>query len=112
MFAIDGALRVSGWNGFAAIQPAIDAVAHGATINVAAGTYAEDVTVSSLRNLMFSGATLQSLSLNAAGSGIGGSVTANGSGGFLFNAPLVLLGDTSLATTGANKPARLPGRRR
>jgi filamentous hemagglutinin family protein len=101
MFALDGALRVSGWNGFAAIQPAIDAVANGGTVNVAAGTYAEDVTVSSQRNLLFSGATLQSLTVNAAGSGIGGSASANG-GGFTFNVPVVLLGDTSLATTGGN----------
>jgi hypothetical protein len=102
MFALDGAMRVSGWNGFAAIQPAVDAVANGGTVNVAAGTYAEDVMVNSLRNLMFSGATLNSLTVNTSGSGVGGSATANGSGGFMFNAPLVLLGDTSLATTGAD----------
>lgn len=97
-----GALRVSGWSGFAAIQPALDAVAAGGTLNVAAGTYPENVVVNAARNLTFSGATLASLTVDAGGSGIGGSATASGSGGFSLNAPIVLLSDTTLVTTGAN----------
>jgi len=102
MLMADGALRVSGWSGFSAIQAAVNAVTAGGTVNVAAGTYAEDVVVNSVRNLTFGGATLRSLTVNASGSGIGGSATANGSGGFVFNAPVMLLSDTSLTTTGAN----------
>ena len=102
MFSLGGALRVSGWNGFSAIQPAVDAVSLGGSVNVAAGTYAEDVVVSQRRNLTFDGAMLQSLTLNASGSGIGGSATASGAGGFVFNAPVVLLSATSLSTAGAN----------
>src|SRR6185436_11723460 len=102
MLMADGALRVSGWSGFSAIQPAVNAVSVGGTVNIAAGTYAEDVVVNSMRNLIFVGPTLRSLTVNASGSGIGGSATANGSGGFMFNAPVMLVSDTSLTTTGAN----------
>lgn len=99
-----GALRVTGWSGFAAIQPAVDALAAGGSVSVATGTYAESVILNGSRNLAFDGVTLGGLTINAgaAGSGISGSVTANGSTGFVFNAPVYLLGDTSLATTGAN----------
>src|SRR6185436_7924277 len=56
------------------------------------------------RNLQFHGSTIQGLTMDAGagGSGIGGSVMANGPTGFLFNAPVVLLGNTSLSTAGAN----------
>jgi hypothetical protein len=88
------------------IQRGVDAAAPGTMVNVKAGTYAEDITVAGLRNLLFHGAgsTVQGLTLNAgaAGSGIGGNLTANGPTGFLFDAPLYLLGETSLSTTGAN----------
>ncbi|MCX7185437.1 MAG: filamentous hemagglutinin N-terminal domain-containing protein [Nitrosospira sp.] len=43
---VGGALRVSGWNGFAAIQAAINAIAISGTVNVAAGTYSENVDIS------------------------------------------------------------------
>ena len=101
---VGGSLKVTGWNAFDAIQPAVGAVADGARIDVAAGTYGENVVLGGLRNLYFSDVTLGSLTLQSggAGSGIGGRVTANGSGGFLFNAAVSLLGDTSLSTTGAN----------
>jgi len=66
------------------------------------GTYAESVVVNGARNLTFTGVTLNSLTVNAAGSGIGGTAMASGPGGFVFNAPVVLLSDTSLATAGAN----------
>lgn len=99
-----GALRVTGWSGFAAIQPALNAVAAGASIDVASGTYAESVVLNAVRNLTFNGVTLQDLTISsgAAGSGIGGSVTASGPGGFLFNAPVRLLGDTSLVAGAGN----------
>jgi hypothetical protein len=101
---VGGTLRVTGWNAFGAIQPAVNAVAAGASIDVASGSYAESVVLNGLRNLTFNSVTLQGLTINsgAAGSGIRGSVTSNGSTGFLFNAPVYLLGDTSLSTAGAN----------
>jgi filamentous hemagglutinin family protein len=101
---VGGALRVSGWSGFTAIQPAVNSVAAGGTVDVAAGTYAENVTVNGLRNLSFNGSTIHSLTLNsgAGGSGIGGSVTADGAAGFMFNAPIVLLSNTMLSTNGGN----------
>jgi filamentous hemagglutinin family protein len=101
---VGGTLRVAGWSGFAAIQPAVDAITAGGSVNVGAGTYAESVILSAPRNLFFSNVTLESLTLNAgaAGSGISGSVTASGPGGFLFNAPVRLLGPTSLTASAGN----------
>ncbi|MES2510571.1 MAG: filamentous hemagglutinin N-terminal domain-containing protein [Pseudomonadota bacterium] len=86
------------------VQRGADASTTGGTVNVAAGTYAEDVTLANPYRLLFNDATLRSLTLNAgaAGSGVGGKVTANGAGGVLFNAAVNLLGDTTLATTGAD----------
>jgi filamentous hemagglutinin family protein len=76
----------------------------GTDIRVGAGRYAEDVVVDNPYNLYFSGSTISSLTLNtgAAGSGIGGTVTADGAGGFKFDAPVNLLADTTLTTMGAN----------
>jgi len=76
----------------------------GANIRVGAGTFAEDVVVNNPYNLYFSGSTLRSLALGsgAGGSGIGGTVTASGAGGIVVNAPVNLLGDTTLATLGAD----------
>jgi len=116
-FAVSGAAPLSsyvqGWNGTArtqdfyvgsgmSIMQAVNQASSGAAVNVGAGTYAESVVVNGARNLTFTGVTLNSLAVNTAGTGIGGSATANGSGGFVFNAPVVLLSDTSLTTTGAN----------
>ena len=116
-FAVSAAAPLSsyvqGWNGTArtqdfyvgsgmSIMQAVNQASSGAAVNVGAGTYAESVVVNGARNLTFTGVTLNSLTVNAAGSGIGGSATANGSGGFVFNAPVMLLSDTSLTTTGAN----------
>ncbi|WP_421955007.1 beta strand repeat-containing protein [Polaromonas sp.] len=86
------------------IQRGADALSAGGTVNVAAGTYAEDVTLGNRYRLLFNDTTLRSLTLDAgaAGSGLGGKVTANGAGGFLFNAAVNLLADTTLATTGAD----------
>jgi filamentous hemagglutinin family protein len=82
------------------IAAAIAASGSGDTIEVRSGSYAESVTLGGRRNLSFGDATLHGLTFNAGagGSGIGGSVTADTSAGFLFNAPLVLLGDTTLRT--------------
>lgn len=76
----------------------------GANIRVAGGTFAEDVVVNNPYNLYFSGSTLHSLALGsgASGSGISGTVTASGAGGIVFDAPVTLLGDTTLATQGAD----------
>ncbi|HWI35777.1 MAG TPA: filamentous hemagglutinin N-terminal domain-containing protein [Burkholderiales bacterium] len=82
------------------IQKAVDVAAAGDSVSVGAGTYAEDVVVNAARNLSFADATIQSLTMNA-NSGIGGTATADGAGGFRFNAPMVLLGDTLLQTLGA-----------
>jgi hypothetical protein len=86
------------------IQRGVDAASAGNTVNVAAGAYAENVTVNSPRNLSFNGSTLHSLTLNAGASGsrIGGSVTADTSSGFAFNAPVVLLSSTTLDTSAVN----------
>lgn len=86
------------------IGTALGNAANGASINVGAGTYAENVVVSNPFNLFFNGATVHSLSLTsgAAGSGIGGTVTADGAGGFQFGGAVNLLGDTTLTTQGAD----------
>lgn len=86
------------------INTALNRAGSGADLRVGAGRYAENVVISNPYNLYFSGSTLNSLTLNAgaAGSGIGGSVTAEGAGGFMFNAPIRLLGDTTLTTLGAD----------
>lgn len=86
------------------IQRGVDAARTGDTVNVANASFAENVAVNSRRDMAFNNTRLQSLTLGsgAAGSGIGGSVTAGGSAGFLFNAPVRLLADTTLATTGAD----------
>lgn len=115
---------VQAWNGAAAMQnfvvgtgnllgggtqalsvnTALGQAASGATIQVRAGSYAEDVVANNPYNFYFGGATLHSLTFNApaGGSGIAGAVTADGAGGILFNAPVRLLGDTTLATAGAD----------
>jgi filamentous hemagglutinin family protein len=86
------------------INHAIGTASAGAAVRVDAGTYAESVLLDGLRNLLFNAATVEGLTVTpgASGSGISGSVTASGSTGFIFNAPVYLLGNTSLATTGAN----------
>jgi filamentous hemagglutinin family protein len=86
------------------IQRGIDASCECDTVNVAGATFAENVILNSVRDLRFNNTTLQNLTLasGAAGSGIAGRVTATGSTGFLFNAPVRLLGDTSLVARGGN----------
>lgn len=88
------------------IQRGVDAAGIGDTVNVANASFAENVTVNARRDLAFNDTRLQSLTLGsgAAGSGIGGAVTAEGAGGFDFHkdAPIRLLSDTTLTTTGAD----------
>ncbi|EJL90813.1 filamentous hemagglutinin family N-terminal domain containing protein, partial [Polaromonas sp. CF318] len=86
------------------INTALGNAGNGANIRVAAGAYGENVVVNNPYNLYFSGSTLHSLVLNAGagGSGIAGTVTADGAGGIVFQAPVSLLGDTTLATLGAD----------
>ncbi len=88
------------------IQRGVDAAGTGDTVNVANASFAENVAVNARRDLAFNDTRLQSLTLGsgAAGSGIGGTVTAEGAGGFDFHkdAPIRLLSDTTLATTGAD----------
>lgn len=86
------------------IATTLGTAADGASINVGAGTYAENVVVNNPFNLFFTGATVHSLSLTsgAEGSGIGGTVTADGAGGFKFDGAVNLLGDTTLTTQGAD----------
>ena len=86
------------------IMTAIGQSATGATVNVYPGSYAESVVLNEPRNLMFNASTIQGLTINpeAAGSGIGGSATANTALGFKFDGPVVLLSNTTLSTTGAN----------
>jgi filamentous hemagglutinin family protein len=115
---------VQGWNGAQATQAfhvgtgnllgggtqamsiatALGNAANGASINVGAGAFAENVVVNNPFNLFFSGTTLHSLTLTSggAGSGIGGTVTADGAGGFKFGGAVNLLGDTTLTTQGAD----------
>ena len=84
------------------IMAAIGAANPGATVAVGPGSYAENVIVNGQRNLTFDRASLLGMTVNAAGTGIAGSATATGGTGLVFNAPIVLLGNTSLGTADAN----------
>ena len=83
------------------VQRGVDAASVGGTVNVANVNFAEDVVVGQRRNLLFNGSRIGSLTLlaGAGGSGLGGAVTASGQAGFVFNAPVSLLGPASLAAT-------------
>jgi filamentous hemagglutinin family protein len=86
------------------IATAISQSGTGARITIGAGSYSETVSLGSRRNLSFADVTVQGLELQAgaADTGIGGQVTAQGAGGISFQAPVQLLADTRLATTGAD----------
>lgn len=45
IFDLNGTLYVAGWDGFSAIQPALDVVGVGGLVNVAAGTYHESLNI-------------------------------------------------------------------
>ncbi len=80
------------------IQGGMSAAVRGGTVNVASGNYAESLSVDRLLNLRFGDVTVQGLTFTSAagGSGIGGRLTANSATGFLSDAALNLLADTTL----------------
>lgn len=86
------------------IAAAIARADSGATVAVADGSYAEQVQVERRQMLQFGAVTLQGLNLaaTAAGSGISGQLTVDGSAGIIVDADVRLLGDTRLATTGSD----------
>lgn len=86
------------------IAAAISQSGTGARIRIGPGSYSETLSLGSRRNLRFANVTVQGLELlaGAADSGIGGQVTAQGAGGISLQAPVQLLADTRLATTGAD----------
>ncbi len=84
------------------VQAGVDRAADGDSIAVGQGSYAENVVLAGQRDLVFDHATLLGMTANGSGTGIGGNATATGARGFVFNAPVTLLGDTSLTTAGAN----------
>jgi hypothetical protein len=86
------------------IGAALDNAGSGANIDVSPGAYPENVTVNSRYNLRFNDVAVHGLTLNAGASdsGLSGKVTADTATGLVFNAAVSLLGDTVLATNGAN----------
>ncbi len=85
------------------IATAISQSASGADIEVGPGRFAESVTLAAPRNLSFDGSVLRGLTLQAgaAGAGLGGQLTVDGAAGITIRAPVRLLADTTLATTGS-----------
>lgn len=75
------------------INAAVANSATGNTINVASGSYGEDVVVTGARNIAFDGSTVDSFTQNVA-SAIGGTVSAVN--GFFLNAATTLLSNTVL----------------
>jgi len=84
------------------VKEGVEVAGVGGTVNVAAGSYAEDLQLSTRANLLFDDVSLVGLTMTAGatGSGIGGRLTATGNGGLVFNGDLKLLADTTLATEG------------
>jgi hypothetical protein len=84
------------------VEEGVEVAGVGGTVNVAAGTYAEDLQLSTRANLLFDDVSLVGLTMTAGatGSGIGGRLTATGNGGLVFDGDLKLLADTTLATEG------------
>jgi filamentous hemagglutinin family protein len=83
------------------IQTAQTAAQAGATINVAAGSYAQNVVVATRTNFNFTGATIGSFTLQsaAAGSGLSGSLAATA---VTLSGAVTLLGNLELDTSAAN----------
>jgi hypothetical protein len=91
---------VQTWNGTAVTQNF-----HVGVGNLAGGgTQAMSISAATDRASSGATVTVHSVTLKAAagGTGIAGTVTADGSGGIHINAPINLLGDTTLATRGAD----------
>ena len=70
----DGSVHVIGYDTFSTIQPAVNAVAAGGTVNIAAGTYAGNVTITGNVALVGAGA----LSTIISGPGTGTAIDVNG----------------------------------
>jgi filamentous hemagglutinin family protein len=83
------------------IQSAQNAASAGAIVNVASGTYAQDVIVSTATNFNFGAVNLASFTLQgaAAGSGLSGSL---GAGSIALGGAVNLTGNLSLSTRGSN----------
>ena len=86
------------------VQRGLDAAGGGNTVNVAAGSFAENLALNARYNLRFNDTLLQGLTLSAAAanSGLGGKVTATTATGIAIHAPIRLLANTTLATQGAD----------
>lgn len=83
----------------ASIQAAFNSVVAGGYVQVAEGTYAGNATTGDLVNILGQNATVGGLTLNGAGSMIGGSFSSAVSG-FTFGAPVILGDNLTLTTTG------------
>ncbi|WP_420559621.1 beta strand repeat-containing protein [Tepidicaulis sp.] len=83
----------------ASIQAAFNSVVAGGYVQVAEGTYAGTATTGDLVNILGQNATVGGLTLNGAGSMIGGSFSSAVSG-FTFGAPIILGDNLTLTTTG------------
>ena len=81
------------------IQAAFNSVVAGGYVQVAEGTYAGNATTNDLVNILGQNATVEGLTLNGAGSMIGGSFSSAVSG-FTFGAPIILGDNLTLTTTG------------
>ncbi|MEH6527330.1 MAG: filamentous hemagglutinin N-terminal domain-containing protein [Sneathiella sp.] len=81
------------------ISKALDTASSGSTIEVLAGTYAEDVIDNKVLAFSFEDTTVNGLTLNTSGSSIQGDITSSGNG-ITFETAVILDGDTSL-TAGA-----------
>jgi hypothetical protein len=95
-----GVNAIFGFNAFATIQAALTAIPTGGTVVIRDGSYSDDVTIAG-------NYTLQSLG-NAEVRGLtatGGTLSLSGQftskfGNFTFNAPVILLADTTISTAG------------
>jgi cytoskeletal protein CcmA (bactofilin family) len=91
------------------IATAIGAASAGNTINVDAGTYAEDVAVGTQLAFNFDGATVNSLTIGsgAAGSSVNGDLTATGA--IAFNGATTVNGDLTAASFTSNATLAMTG---
>lgn len=81
------------------LQDAIHLAGTGGTLDVGSSTYAEDAVAANQINVTGNGAAIDGLTLNGAGSTIGGTFNSAVSG-FTFGAPVILSSNLALTTTG------------
>jgi filamentous hemagglutinin family protein len=81
------------------LQNAIHLAGTGGTLDVGSSTYAEDAVAVNQINVTGNGAAIDGLTLNGAGSTIGGTFNSAVSG-FTFGAPVILSSNLALTTTG------------